>query len=237
MALPQIHTQADVVKHAVALLTQGTPEDWNRHYRTREFQRVAAEKGGKAVYMDFDYANRRMLYQCVNDRFVGNRAVDYLEFGVAGGESLRAWTDINRDPGSRFFGFDSFEGLPEDWTSDAPKGTFSRNGTPPAMDDPRVEFVPGLFQDTVESFSRDFAPRNRLVIHMDADLYSSTLFCLMHLNRHIVPGAIILFDEFAARNFTDEFAALQDYCSACYREYGFLAARRDFAKLAIEITQ
>lgn len=48
---------------------------------------------------------------------------------------------------------------------------------------------------------------------------------------------MLLFDEFTARKYTDEFAALQDWCKACQRDYRFLAYRRDQVKLVIEITR
>lgn len=70
---------------------------------------------------------------------------------------------------------------------------------------------------------------------MDADLYSSTLYCLLHLDRYIEPGTIVLFDEFTARECTDEFAALQDYGAVCYRDYKVLVSRSDYVKLAVEI--
>ena len=134
-----------------------------------------------------------------------------------------SWLTINKHEESRFFGFDSFEGLPEDWI-DA-KGSYSTSGNIPDIDDERVTFVKGLFQDTVDQFSLEFNPKNRLVLHMDADLYSSTLYVLMNIDRHIKPGTVIFFDEFTSRSFTDEFAALQDYCTACYREYAIVAKR------------
>lgn len=57
----------------------------------------------------------------------------------------------------------------------------------------------------------------------------------MNLNRHIKPGTVLIFDEFDARSFTDEYAALKDYCKACLKKYKILAARKDFVKLALEI--
>ena len=46
-------------------------------------------------------------------------------------------------------GLDTFTGLPEDWdTAGFSKGTFDVEGSFPEMDDKRVKFIPGLFQDT-----------------------------------------------------------------------------------------
>ena len=187
------------------------------------------------MLLDFDYENRNVMYQCINDRFARKAPIDYLEFGVAGGVSMKHWLDINPNPESRFYGFDSFEGLPEDWTASSPKGSFSQEGIVPDLQDKRVRFIKGLFQETVEPFLRIFKPRNKLVVHMDADLYSSTLYCLMHLNRHLLPGSIILFDEFNSRNCSDECAALADYCKACHRDFKMLARREDNMKVAVEM--
>ncbi|MGL1862739.1 MAG: class I SAM-dependent methyltransferase [Pseudodesulfovibrio sp.] len=237
MSQPQINVEQQAVKAAVSLLTQGTPDAWNRHYRSVHFQSLIQEKTSDALFMDFEYKDRKKLYHCVNDRFIRKAPIDYCEFGVYGGKSFKNWLELNPNPESRFYGFDSFEGLPEDWTGTAPKGAFTTKGSIPETDDPRASFIVGLFQDTVEEFSRNFTPENRLVLHMDADLYSSTLYCLMNFNSHIKPGTIILFDEFTARNYTDEFAALQDYCLTCYRDYKIIATRTDYVKLAIEITK
>ncbi len=226
----------DVVRNALNLLANGRPQDFNQLYRERQFQQVAQVIDEACMVMDFSYEKRANFYTYVYNRLVCKAPVDYLEFGVATGESFRAWLGLSRHAGSRFFGFDSFEGLPEDWQADSPKGAYSTLGQVPQVDDPRATFVKGLFQQTVDGFSLGFKPQNRLVLHMDADLYSSTLYVLMALNRHISPGTLILFDEFTARGFTDEYAALEDYCAACCRSYQVRARRRDFAKLAVEIT-
>jgi hypothetical protein len=82
-----------------------------------------------------------------------------------------------RHPESRFYGFDSFEGLPEDWGNKA-KGTFSRQGEPPRLDDERVRFVVGWFHETLPGFVAEGSDYEAVLVHLDADLYSSTLFAL-----------------------------------------------------------
>jgi hypothetical protein len=134
------------------------------------------------------FPDRFALYDHLNAKIINDGPIDYLEFGVYTGLSLRRWTEVNRAPGSRFFGFDSFEGLPEAWDRHfcgSPKGTFDTGGRLPQIDDPRVELIKGLFQDTLPDFLGRFQPRNRLVVHLDADLYSSTLYVLCSIDRFI----------------------------------------------------
>ncbi len=54
-----------------------------------------------------DFKSRYELYEYMNSRYLGNPPVEYLEFGVAEGASLRAWLEINTHPASCFFGFDT----------------------------------------------------------------------------------------------------------------------------------
>jgi len=227
----------ELVNSAVNLLAYGKPSDFNMLYRQRQMQGRKDMHSESCVVMDFPYAKRNVFYTYLYNRVLGKASIDYLEFGVAGGSSFKSWLELSKHEASRFYGFDSFEGLPEDWQEDSLKGSFSTNGALPDVDDARASFVVGLFQQTVDAFSREFQPQNRLVLHMDADLYSSTLYVLMNMDRHIRPGTVILFDEFNARGFTDEYAAMEDYCAACCREYRVVARRNDFAKLAVEMVQ
>ena len=78
------------------------------------------------------FADRKQMYSAVNER-LGNVGITFLEFGVWTGESLNAWTSINTNATSRFYGFDSFEGLPEDWAqtfSTVRKGPAAGSGWP-----------------------------------------------------------------------------------------------------------
>ena len=135
----------------------------------------------------------------------------FLEFGVYTGNSATG----RRHSRSRFFGFDSFEGLPENWTRNWPKGNFSTDGTIPQIDDERIGFVKGWFQNTLPTFLNGFVPRSRLVVHSDSDLYSSTLFTLATLSRLLIPGTVIIFDDFSVP--THVFRAFADYTSAFMR--------------------
>lgn len=163
----------------------------------------------------------------------GDAPIDFLEFGVYRGESLRWWSERCTHPDARFVGFDSFVGLPEDWTAERRKGSFTTNGATPHIADPRVTFCVGWFQDSLPSFAAGFSPHHRLVIHCDADLYSSTIYALAMLDRFITAGTIVIFDEFYdARH---EFRALLDYCAGFRRRYRLIAATKTFEQAAVEI--
>ncbi|MEJ2496910.1 MAG: TylF/MycF/NovP-related O-methyltransferase, partial [Sulfurovaceae bacterium] len=76
------------------------------------------------------------------------------------------------------------------------KETFTTEGHMPSVNDDRVSFVKGLFQDSLPGFLKTFKPDKQLVIHNDSDLYSATLYVLTYMNNYLVPGTIIIFDEF-----------------------------------------
>ena len=161
------------------------------------------------------FASKETMYGYIEDEFVKGRPIDFLEFGVYQGASIRHWCSLNKAKASRFFGFDSFEGLPSYWNKDYPAGAFDTKGETPDIKDERVEFVKGWFQDTVPAFLSGFKAGNQLVIHNDSDLYSSTLYVLAKLDAIICPGTIIIFDEFS--NPLHEFRALDDYLASFRR--------------------
>lgn len=177
------------------------------------------------------------FYQYLNQEILGNEAIDFVEFGVYNGYSFKIWLDINQHSDSRFFGFDSFEGLPEDWqmfSRTMKKGTFDMGGKAPEIDDHRAQFIKGIFQKSLPIFLETFTPKNRLFVHCDADLYSSTLFVLTNLNALLKPGTILLFDQFSS--VTHEFRAFRDFTQSFGRNFRVLAACEPFyAKVAIEL--
>jgi O-methyltransferase len=165
-------------------------------------------------------------------RHIGPDAIDYLEFGVWKGASIKYWSEKNQRPESRFTGFDTFTGLPEAWDF-RPEGTFDVEGQMPKIDDRRISFVPGLFQQTLPEFLTKFSPSNRLVLHLDADIYSATMYVLARLHHLIVPGTILIFDEFG--DVQHEFRAYNDYITSHMRGCKVLCGSFQYYTLALEV--
>lgn len=176
---------------------------------------------------------RVKMYRYIQESLIRGDPMDYLEFGVFRGESVRWWTDLNRHKDSRFYGFDSFEGLPEDWRNGQRKGHFNIEGQVPNINDPRVKFVKGWFDKTVPRFVREFAMKNRLVMHLDADLYGSTMLPLLYLSSFMTKGSLLIFDEFYDRN--HEFKAFQDFLRISKKQYRLVCQMENYAKVCIEL--
>ena len=102
--------------------------------------------------------------------------------------------------------------MPEHWFKDFSKSAFNVGGKVHDILDSRVAFVKDIFQDTLGNFLNGFNRKNRIVIHIDADLYSSTLFVLLSMHYYLKEGDIILFDDFLDP--LGEFMAFSNYCQA-----------------------
>lgn len=116
----------------------------------------------------------------------------YLEFGVFKGETVNLIASTK--PDKIIYGFDSFEGLPEDWISGNPKGTFNLDGVLPKVND-NVRLIKGWFDKTLPDFLNEHK-ENCAFIHIDCDLYSSTKIVFDALKDRIVSGTVIVFDEY-----------------------------------------
>jgi hypothetical protein len=181
----------------------------------------------------WDYNRREKLYQAlIEQEQVGSLAIDYFEFGVASGYSFKWWLAHNNNPDSRFFGFDTFEGLPEDFGPFA-KGTMAAALGSLNIMDPRAGFFKGLFQDTLNPFLDQYKNGKPKLIHMDADIFSATIFTLSQLYKYLNDGDIILFDEFAVP--THEFMAFKIFTESFYIKYEVIAAANNYLFLAIKI--
>lgn len=114
----------------------------------------------------------------------------FLEFGVHTGGTLR--TIVEHAPAGTVFGFDSFEGLPEDWRAHFVAGHFAVDTMP---DVPGAELVPGWFDQVLPGFLAEH-PEAVAFLHLDADLYSSTKTVLDALEPRLRAGTVVVFDEY-----------------------------------------
>ena len=141
----------------------------------------------------------------------------YLEFGVGRGKSIR-WIGARAD--RTVYGFDSFEGIPEYWNGN-PVGAFAQKKLPKVPDN--VQFEIGLFDQTLPGFLEQHADPVSL-LHVDCDLYSSTVTILDALGSRLQPGAVILFDEYY--NFPrwqqHEYKAFQEFVEASGMTYQYI---------------
>lgn len=113
-----------------------------------------------------------------------------LEFGVWKGDSIRTLASRTNQ---QVHGFDSFEGLPERWRDGFEAGHFKLENLPevPA----NVELVKGWFSETLPGFLQ-LHPEPIRLLHVDCDLYSSTVTVLEACRSQLVPGTVIVFDEY-----------------------------------------
>lgn len=181
---------------------------------------------------DFDYNKRIKLYNFIIENEIANTEIDYLEFGVSKGESFKWWIEHIKNEKSRFFGFDTFNGLPEDW-GPFKKGDMSNGNIPPVINDSRHKFFQGIFQKTLYEFLKTYKSEKRKVILMDADLYSSTLFVLSTLSPYLAKGDIILFDEFNVP--LHEYKAFKDWTESFYINYTLIGEVNNFYQVAIKL--
>jgi len=150
---------------------------------------------------------------------------DYVEFGVGRSKSLlviRALQLISTHNGSAFarfdrdiWAFDSFEGFPEpveddltstvrrpkagEWSISPHNGykydiTFSKKVLFNAsLNSDNIHYVPGFFQQTHDKYPKS---RRIAILHLDGDLYESYKYPLSNLYEQIVPGGLIVIDDF-----------------------------------------
>ena len=133
---------------------------------------------------------REYFTRCFQDRKLDGYI---LEFGVFRAITINILASIV--PGEIVWGFDSFEGLPEEWKENdnliRPKGFFK-------IDIPKVrtnvKLVKGFFDKSLSGWM-ELNKGDISFLHIDSDLYSSAKFIFDNLNDRIKVGTIIAFDE------------------------------------------
>lgn len=213
------HFHLAVIRHL-----QGEPDAAKRHFET-----ASRGQDCRALFEGWDYARDKLE---AGARLFGEtfetlgHAMDHatvagltLEFGVSFGASLRF---IAKRVQGTVHGFDSFEGLPEDWGTEK-AGQYSTAGAIPVMPD-NVRLHVGWFDDTLPLFAANTAGPIRLA-NVDCDLYSSTKTVFANLGGRIVSGTVLVFDEYLAygRWQEHEFKAFQEFVAEKGLAYRYLA--------------
>jgi O-methyltransferase len=164
------------------------------------------------------FVTREELWDhCLFDIIGIDEPITFVEFGVWEGYSIKYFAKKNKIKNSLFFGLDSFEGLPEDWAH-LEKSHFSTGGILPKIHDDRISFIKGWFQDTFSELQKNIEKRvANFIVHYDADLYSSTLFCLTRMDC-LKRSYFAIFDEFPGH----ESRALYNYLQSNLADVEFL---------------
>jgi len=142
-----------------------------------------------------------------------------LEFGVYKGKSIRTIAALIKES---IHGFDSFEGIPENWNNE-PKGSYSAGGRLPEVPK-NVILHKGWFNETLPIFLEKYKQPVSF-LHIDCDLYSSTKTILDLLSTKILKGTVIVFDEFIGYQSwnQDEFKAFMEAAQLYRWDYELLS--------------
>jgi len=157
-----------------------------------------------------------------------------LEFGVEKGASLRHLAGLRA---GEVHGFDSFEGLPGDWggTKEA-AGAFSLRGRLPKVP-ANAKLHVGWFDQTLPPFLASH-PGACALVHVDCDIYVSTVIIFEQLRARIVPGTVIVFDEYF--NYpgwrAHEYKAFQEFIAQSGLNYRYLGFSAEKGHVAVVIT-
>ena len=121
-----------------------------------------------------------------------------VECGVHQGNSIRLIASAL--PGRKVVGFDSFEGLPESWgrpDMSFEAGAFDVGGRLPENMPGNVALVRGWFDATLPAFAASLEASGERIalLHVDCDIYSSTVTVLERLGPLLADGAVVVFDE------------------------------------------
>lgn len=182
----------------------------------------------KSIFLDHKMYQKYVIEKAKENDFENKKF--YLEFGVYVGKTINYFSKyINT-----IYGFDSFEGLKEDWVGfEMAKGTFNLNKKLPKLNTNVVPII-GWIQDTLPKFLEKHNPEINFV-HIDVDTYQTTKFILTKIKPYLLKNSIIAFDELY--NFpgweVGEYKALKEIFNE--NEYKFIVFCKNGPQAAIQI--
>jgi Methyltransferase domain len=195
--------------------------------RRQSVDYIIAEMGDASIFADRWALLRHAAGEAPPDGLM-------IECGVADGASLR---HLAQHSVRRFHGFDSFEGLPEAWAGTfEQKGKFGRGGTLPDVPS-NVALHKGWFEQTLPAFLAAHPDDGVAFLHVDCDIYSSTVTVLSLLAPRLRPGAVIVFDEYF--NYPNwqrhEWRAFQEFIRDTGLSYRYLGFAQKNGHVAVQL--
>lgn len=135
------------------------------------------------------------IYNCISS--VKKLTGDFAEVGVYSGRSAKLICETKNDRMLHLF--DTFEGLPEPTFVDS--NPVQKKMYTATLDSVKtylnnyknVNFYPGIFPQTTETVK----DKSFTFVHLDVDLYQSTLECLKFFYPRMVSGGIILSHDYS----------------------------------------
>lgn len=155
-----------------------------------------------------------------------------VEFGVRRGTSL---TILAQAAGQEVHGFDSFEGLPEDWSNTRSGVLTTGLSLPPVPDNAHLHA--GWFEDSLPVFFAAHPGPIRFA-NIDSDIYSSARTALLAMKERLQAGSILVFDEFIGNRSwrDDEFKAFHEFAAETGWNWRIIAASPATKQVAIRLT-
>ena len=192
-----------------------------------ELQRLARREAAVYIRRHMASANMypdrwRLLQAAVGEARPGGL---FLEFGVETGASanfIARLIGAGNEP-AVLHAFDSFEGLPDSWDGTfETRGKFTLGGKIPRLP-ANVEIHKGWFENTLPGFRVDHQDSTISLLHIDCDLYSSTRTVLEQLGDLLLPGSIVVFDEYLNYHGwkNHEFKAWQEFVDVNQVKYSY----------------
>lgn len=162
---------------------------------------------------------------------------DWIELGVATGNSIRLFSSIAKklDLDPKISGFDSFEGMPEDWHGRVKKGDL--NHPMPNFKNKNIRLYKGWFETSLPKFVDNELNEQIGFLHVDSDLYSSAKTAFENFKGYIRSGTVILFDEYwnYAEYSEHEFKAFREFIQENNLEFEYIGYHRHHMQAAVII--
>jgi hypothetical protein len=152
-----------------------------------------AKENMKGAYSSLDrFDGLGLSIKEAKKRFPSRNLV--LEFGVYKGGMINY--QARKFPELNFVGFDSFEGLQEQWSGMAPEKTFDLGGKLPRVRR-NVGLVKGWFAESGPRWKmQNPASGIPLLVHVDCDTYGATVDVLEFCAEYVENGLLIHFDDY-----------------------------------------